>query len=241
MPRRAAILALLSLILGAMTTLGTCWSLACIRPNGSGGIPFSAPGFVLAAEGYAICGIEHHTLGHAIISLDGYTDSAHCQRLLELQLNGGISARAIESLPTWVRIPTRADSTPASQQHASTAFGWPALAMCGVYFELLMPSIGTPVAKLTYTENYYLFGDPADPGAIALPLGIIWPGFLINTLTYAAAWFLVLLAARRATRAILTRRRLHRGLCPACRYNLLGDFSTGCPECGWNRSTKQPS
>ena len=68
-----------------------------------------------------------------------------------------------------------------------------------------------------------------------LPYQIIWPGFIINTHTYAAAWFLILLAARRATRTLVTRRRLLRGLCPACRYNLLGDFSSGCPECGWNR------
>ena len=31
------------------------------------------------------------------------------------------------------------------------------------------------------------------------------------------------------------RRRMRRGYCPNCGYNLRKDFDTGCPECGWNR------
>ena len=31
--------------------------------------------------------------------------------------------------------------------------------------------------------------------------------------------------------------RAKRGLCPACGYNLRGDFSAGCPECGWRRES----
>lgn len=30
-------------------------------------------------------------------------------------------------------------------------------------------------------------------------------------------------------------RRLSRGLCPTCAYDLRADFESGCPECGWNR------
>jgi len=33
-------------------------------------------------------------------------------------------------------------------------------------------------------------------------------------------------------RAILTRLRLRRGLCPACGYDLAGNTSGLCPECG---------
>lgn len=30
-------------------------------------------------------------------------------------------------------------------------------------------------------------------------------------------------------------RRVRRGRCPRCSYDLLSDFSRGCPECGWGR------
>lgn len=30
-------------------------------------------------------------------------------------------------------------------------------------------------------------------------------------------------------------RRARQGLCPYCSYDLLSDFSRGCPECGWGR------
>jgi len=32
------------------------------------------------------------------------------------------------------------------------------------------------------------------------------------------------------------QKRRARGLCPACAYDLRGEFNSGCPECGWNHS-----
>ncbi len=34
------------------------------------------------------------------------------------------------------------------------------------------------------------------------------------------------------------RRRMRRGLCPQCKYDLRGDHDAGCPECGWGRATE---
>jgi len=31
-------------------------------------------------------------------------------------------------------------------------------------------------------------------------------------------------------------RRDRIGLCPNCSYDLRGDLTSGCPECGWNRA-----
>jgi hypothetical protein len=64
-----------------------------------------------------------------------------------------------------------------------------------------------------------------------LPLLPIWPGFAINTVFYAAVlWmlFAVPLALRK-------RRRIKRGWCSKCAYDLRGRppaTSTVCPECG---------
>ena len=62
-----------------------------------------------------------------------------------------------------------------------------------------------------------------------LPLRPIWPGFAINTLFYAAilrgGWLLF-----AAPFAVRRRRRIKRGLCPACAYPI--GTSEVCTECG---------
>ena len=45
--------------------------------------------------------------------------------------------------------------------------------------------------------------------------------------------FLLTYYALRYTRRFRRRRK---GRCPNCAYDLKSDFSTGCPECGWNRT-----
>ena len=64
-----------------------------------------------------------------------------------------------------------------------------------------------------------------------LSLRPIWSGFAINTIFYAAILWLLTLGPFTARRMI----RRKRGLCIKCGYDLRGDFSSGCPECGWQR------
>ncbi len=73
-----------------------------------------------------------------------------------------------------------------------------------------------------------------------LPLRPIWPGFAINTVLYAALLWLLFVAPF----ALRRRRRIKRGLCPNCAYDLRGsphpnplptpkgDGTKVCPECG---------
>jgi hypothetical protein len=65
---------------------------------------------------------------------------------------------------------------------------------------------------------------PAIP--VILPMKPIWPGFVINTIFYAAILWL-LFAAPLALRG---RLRLKHGLCPACAYPIGASFI--CTECG---------
>ena len=64
---------------------------------------------------------------------------------------------------------------------------------------------------------------------VSLPLWLIWPGFAINTMFYAAilagGWLLF-----AAPLALRRRRRIKRGLCPACAYPI--GSSDNCTECG---------
>ena len=59
-----------------------------------------------------------------------------------------------------------------------------------------------------------------------IPFGPMWPGFAINTIFYTAILWLPFAALGRIRR----RRRIKRGLCPACAYPV-GD-SALCTECG---------
>jgi hypothetical protein len=65
-----------------------------------------------------------------------------------------------------------------------------------------------------------------------LPFGLLWPGFAINTLFYAAILWLLFAAPF----ALRRRRRINRGLCPACAYPV-GD-SEVCTECGKPHTVK---
>jgi hypothetical protein len=59
---------------------------------------------------------------------------------------------------------------------------------------------------------------------------IIWPGFAINTVFYAAVLWLLFAAPF----ALRRWRRIRRGLCPKCGYDLRNrpTESAVCPECG---------
>jgi hypothetical protein len=66
----------------------------------------------------------------------------------------------------------------------------------------------------------------------ALPLRPLWPGFGVNTMFYAGILWLLFAAPF----ALRRRRRIKRGLCPACAYPV-GD-SEVCTECGGPVRTK---
>ncbi len=74
---------------------------------------------------------------------------------------------------------------------------------------------------------------PPIQGQITVPRALlllpIWPGFVINTMFYAAMlWGGWLLFA--APFALRKRRRIKRGLCPKCAYPV--GASEVCTECG---------
>jgi hypothetical protein len=62
----------------------------------------------------------------------------------------------------------------------------------------------------------------------ALPYMPIWPGFAINTISYAAIFWLLWIAPGKIRRFIRIRR--HR--CPACGYEIAEGVGPRCSECG---------
>jgi hypothetical protein len=61
-----------------------------------------------------------------------------------------------------------------------------------------------------------------------LPLKPIWPGFVINTMFYAAVLWLLFAAPGFVRR----RLRARRGQCPACGYQIAPGTGHVCSECG---------
>ena len=66
---------------------------------------------------------------------------------------------------------------------------------------------------------------------VALPLRVVWPSFLINTVFYAVTLWL-LRSAPFAARRLIRKRR---GRCMRCGYDLRHAGHELCPECGAQR------
>lgn len=256
MPRRAAIclLCTLALALGAATTIALCWGIAAARPNNAawfGQNTAGSFGFDRGDDLLLIC--QGRALAHRAVLVDVVTDRIEKSRFREFlnqsdRLNSG-------ALPKWSRIevspgpeaqpaprmhPTLGLLTPDRLSFVVNAYGWPALAMRGVKIETLPTGGPAQNPALDYPHSILL-----GQSRIALPASMLWPGFLLNSLVFAATWLVAILLGGRAARSLAARlcaaRAARRGRCPACGYDLLGDYSTGCPECGWRRAAAAPT
>ncbi len=123
------------------------------------------------------------------------------------------------------------------------ARGWPLLSMWSEYFthgNQTIEELRSNPGSLTYTTLPYR-GIALKTGTRqtfpierVLPLGMIWPGFAVNTLLYAGVlWLLV--PGPFALRRFVRHRR---GLCLACGYDLTHGEHAACPECGWRRAAQ---
>jgi hypothetical protein len=141
--------------------------------------------------------------------------------------------------PDWSRL-SRSFKKSDAFRAVEDARGWPALTLFSV-IELkgidetkewvMKDSRGFGLAEIWCTSSGIRFreGDSSD-AIVTLPLRPIWPGFAINTVFYAFVLWLLFAAPF----ALRRWRRIRRGLCPKCAYDLRGSVggSQQCPECG---------
>jgi hypothetical protein len=103
------------------------------------------------------------------------------------------------------------------------ARGWPCLAMFG-----RITQGGLESEKTDGILNSPVFAKKNRMFSGNLPCKPIWPGFAINTIFYAAiVWGLFAVPG-----FIKRRRRIKRGLCQSCGYDLRRSLNTICAECG---------
>ena len=141
-------------------------------------------------------------------------------------------------IPRWSRLVNewKPDEPPWLMEDA---YGWPfesfycSFAIAGDdAFDLRATSVRGAIP----VRGIYAAGAAAPPfacvSAKAIPLSILWPGFVINTLLFAGV-FWVLFTAPGLIRRVARRQD---GRCIACGYDLRGIDSQRCPECGAGRT-----
>jgi hypothetical protein len=132
--------------------------------------------------------------------------------------------------------PTRPPGTWGNCTHEAgldeLAAGWPFRALLAETDEPVQDPV-TRLAVYSFRGGMTLPTHVIKDGATiflprALPCTPIWPGLVADVVVFSVAWWLVLMAV-----GLVRARRMRRGLCLACGYDLHGlAVDAKCPECG---------
>ena len=241
--------------LGLVTSVAVAWTIS-LSPgpqNTSRTITFRRPiAGVPASPSGAPAGIEfseqHHksvfrttirTLDQQPVNENVVNEfrSLIVQQYEPLRLQANISPGELErnAWRPWFAFPS---SAPAQLQSLTfRATGWPR--------RCLQSHAWIDTSGATVDRGIIRFLPPTpvrpsrtpDPHSGTIPLIPIWQGLAFNTAVFALPWCLIILGFE-AVRSLRLARRHRRGHCPACNYDLLHNFTLGCPECGWNRPAR---
>jgi len=131
---------------------------------------------------------------------------------LDWQGYAGPEVPASQVLPHWSSVPAR------GMKVDDHAYGWPLRCLRAVQH-----------AGDDRADYRVLTGWHPSMGDIWLPRRFLWPTLIANTLIFAGAWWLLLVAPGMTRRS----RRRRRGLCIRCAYDLRATSAgSPCPECG---------
>ena len=115
--------------------------------------------------------------------------------------------------------------------------GWPLPALAGERWSTaestggneLSDSGSAPVVMLVDALDFITPGARRTSDAVA-PLRPMWPGLATNSILYALALWMALVALPRGARILVRTRR---GRCPACAHLLETQRRSACGSCGW--------
>ncbi|MCC6322150.1 MAG: hypothetical protein IT438_12025 [Phycisphaerales bacterium] len=139
---------------------------------------------------------------------------------------GGPTGQTVEA-PGWLRSIALEQAGPDFNgwQARVAAFGWPRPILYWVWDWRTESLQGGSLASQVNSAR----GPGRQVPDNALPWRFIWSGLVVNTAVYTGA----LLLARALLRALVRLRRLARGGCPGCGYELSATtVGAPCPECG---------
>ena len=216
--RRPLILILIFLLAGAVVNVAVAWGFALIldRATFREEAPRRPDGFHRSARGWWY------------VSRYSKAGSTMVEAFFPQPIRRVTPAMPLLKPPSWANLDDiSADNLPdfpEGDERILEAHGWPLLALWCDYGlrrgDIIAVRGGIALvgfeAPLRYSE------------VRSLPLRPIWPGFVVNTIFYAAILWL-LIPGSFVLRRFVRRRR---GLCPACAYPM-GDAAV-CTECGSN-------
>ncbi len=172
------------------------------------------------------------------------------RKLMELWWAWEISPQPRQPLDqAWVQARARFDSArfaPGESQFSIIKVGFPALSFVGrVAINAKSPMadgsldvdsggfFSLPINQPATLTKFA--GTESIPAAehLWVPYRPIWSGLIFNTVFYSLI-FMVLLSIERVYRHA---RRMHKGRCPMCSYELGFVFADGCSECGWRKES----
>lgn len=219
--RSVSIRLLVCTLLGLLTTVAVAWSvaLADVRPSPSAWsdrVQFENGSFMVRRRvrgvGRVIGTYEPMNLIRSTATPNGVVVThQNPNEWPAVSKDWGLSAREMQRLVGNSPVP-----------HQDHGFGLPLPAL----WWSVIPS--TPLRFVGESDVGVLAGHP--PGKRVLPFRPIWPGLIGNTFMFAAVWFGVMALMNRH----VARRRIRRGLCARCAYELRG-IEGPCPECGGPR------
>lgn len=125
--------------------------------------------------------------------------------------------------------------------------GWPFFSLEGYNYAKVTYELGHPFPKWS-RDDYYA------PGIIRIsipwltrgistpvtyPFRPSWAGITLNSVSYGVIVWMLGIAVGWLRRTLRLRASRLKQCCPQCRYDLCGRFEDGCPECGWNRESRE--
>ncbi len=138
-------------------------------------------------------------------------------------------------LASWISLPTAPTPTdpahlaPHDHLYASYGFPWPALAGSCDLSTVTRPGNSFDIATIVPLAR-------ADTTPAIIPWRPLPLGLLLNTLVHAAVFAALAAIVAAPFRISRELRRMRKGHCVRCGYDLRFDFAKGCPECGFLRA-----
>jgi hypothetical protein len=143
------------------------------------------------------------------------------------------------------------------EQRLVRAYGWPALALVREELDAFgAPTSPTPAIPPSQPQMVTFSGPgaslpppqtttPPPPPAVPATASrvatrTLWRGAVVNILVYAGLALLCYLALSVPIFVMRQLIRMRDGCCIKCGYQLGYDFRSGCPSCGWRRTSDFP-
>lgn len=212
-PRRLMHLTVVSVVLGAATTIALAWALAAGPAYGSFLDPLWARG--LSNFEFWVCDRQRSW------GSERYTSTVLLRAMQYEESESGTE------LPDWAQLPPPITLGTSGNDHYEVVDGrgWPMIALT---YRFSGKGVGTAT---TGTVKGGIPLPPRNTGAWydarALPLKPVWDGLLVDAATWGVVWVAVIIGLR----SVRGWWRSKQGRCRACGYDLSGAVGV-CPECG---------